>query len=400
MKTTTFELRGNTNFKTIQCRVTNGRNNIVRASTGLKIDTDNWIVEKQLTKGSNALEKNINSKLRRISDLVENDLSTNIVTTEWLKNIIDIVNGKIKADEKLLFLRACSEYIEQKTNLAKNTLELYNRAFTLLTDFIGSSRPQIKEVNKSFMLSFEHYLTVTKKLSKNSAIQHTRFIITVLNDCSKERGLEVAISRGYNEKPIKRDRREIVKLDRNELQLIKDLKDLPQHLENSRKWLLIGCEVGQRANDLLNITPSNISGGRLRLTQQKTKKPVVIPLNTETLEILKEFPKQCDIITLNRNIKTLCQLAELNTPVLKRVKENGIEFLKEVPKYEAISTHTMRRSYASNHYNIIPTSLIMSITKHATETQLIKYIGLTDEDIADVYEKETIAAKKRELIGN
>jgi integrase len=138
----------------------------------------------------------------------------------------------------------------------------------------------------------------------------------------------------------------------------------------------------------------------LRLTQQKTKKPVVIPLNTETLEILKEFPKQCDIITLNRNIKTLCQLAELNTPVLKRVKENGIEFLKEVPKYEAISTHTMRRSYASNHYNIIPTSLIMSITKHATETQLIKYIGLTDEDIADVYEKETIAAKKRELIGN
>ena len=387
MKTTTFELRGNTNFKTIQCRVTNGRNNIVRASTGLKIDADNWIVEKQLTKGSNAIEKNINSKLRRISENVENDINTNIVTTEWLKNIIDIVNGKIKADEKLLFLRACSEYIEQKKNLAKNTLDLYNRAFALLTEFIGSSRPQIKEVNKSFMLSFENYLIGIKKLSKNTAIQHTRFIITVLNDCSIEKGLEVNISRGYKEKPIKRDKREIVKLDRNELKIIKDLKDLPQHLENSRKWLLIGCEVGQRANDLLNITPSNISGGRLRLTQQKTKKAVVIPLNNETLEILKEFPKQCDIITLNRNIKTLCQLAELNTPVLKRVKENGTEFLKVVPKFEAISTHTMRRSYASNHYNIIPTSLIMSITKHATETQLIKYIGLTDEEVADAYEK-------------
>jgi integrase len=214
-----------------------------------------------------------------------------------------------------------------------------------------------------------------------------------LNDCSKERGLEVAISRGYNEKPLKRDKREIIKLDRSELKLIKDLKDLPQHLENSRKWLLIGCEVGQRANDLLSIKPANISNGRLRLTQQKTKKPVVVPLQPETLEILKEFPKQCDIITLNRNIKTLCKLAELKTPVLKRAKENGIEFLKEVPKHEAISTHCMRRSYASNHYNVIPTSLIMSVTKHATETQLIKYIGLSDEDIADAYEKAFLPKK-------
>lgn len=150
---------------------------------------------------------------------------------------------------------------------------------------------------------------------------------------------------------------------------------------------MIGVEVGQRANDLLSITPTNISNGRLRLRQQKTGKDVVVPLIAETLEILKEFPKQCDIITLNRNIKTLCKLANIDSLVLKRVKENGMEFLKEVPKHEAVSTHTMRRSYASNHYNIIPTSLIMSVTKHATEAQLIKYIGLSDEDIADAYEK-------------
>jgi hypothetical protein len=29
----------------------------------------------------------------------------------------------------------------------------------------------------------------------------------------------------------------------------------------------------------------------------------------------------------------------------------------------------------------------MSVTKHATETQLLKYIGLTDDEIADEYEK-------------
>lgn len=388
MKTTTFELRGNTNIKTIQCRVSSGRNNIVRTSTGLRIDHSKWDSKKQLTTGVNAVEKNINSKLRSISEAVDNDVNVTILTTDWIKNIIDVANGKIKADDKLLFIRACENYIQQREQtLARNTIDSYNRSFVLLKDFIGSSRPQIKEVNKDFMISFENYLRTTIKQSKNTAIQHTRFIITVLNDCNIEKGLEVNISRGYKEKPIKRDKREIVKLDRAELQKIKDLKDLPPHLENSRKWFLIGVEVGQRANDLLSITPANISNGRLRLRQQKTGKDVVVPLIAETLEILKEFPKQCDIITLNRNIKTLCKLANIDSPVLKRVKENGVEFLKEVPKHEAVSTHTMRRSYASNHYNIIPTSLIMSVTKHATEAQLIKYIGLTDEDVADAYEK-------------
>jgi integrase len=388
MKTTTFELRGNTDIKTIQCRVSSGRNNIVRTSTGLKINTSKWIAKSQLTVGVSAIEKNINSKLRSISEAVENDVNTTILSTEWLKSIIDVVNGKIKADDKLLFLKACKDYIYQKEqSLAKNTIDLYNRASVLLTEFIGTNRLQIKEANKGFMLDFEKWLRTTKKLSKNTAIQHTRFIITVLNDCNIEKGLEVAISRGYKEKPVKRDKREIVKLDRIELQLIKDLQDLPPHLENSRKWLLVGCEVGQRANDLLSITPSNITNNRLRLRQQKTGKDVVVPLNPETLEILKEFPVKCDIITLNRNIKTLCKLAKVEMLVLKRVKENEIEFLKEVPKHEAVSTHCMRRSYASNYYNVIPTPLIMSVTKHATESQLIKYIGLTDEEIADTYEK-------------
>ena len=125
----------------------------------------------------------------------------------------------------------------------------------------------------------------------------------------------------------------------------------------------------------------------MRLRQQKTGKDVVVPLNSETLDILKEFPKKCDIITLNRNIKTLCELAKIDALVLKKAKEGNVEVLKEVPKYEAVSTHTMRRSYASNYYTLIPTALILSVTKHATETQLIKYIGLSDDDVADAYEK-------------
>jgi len=387
MKTITFELRGNTDIKTIQCRVSNGRNNVVRVSTGFKVKSDNWDAAKQRPNAKDAIDKKTISKLNEIESLINNDIVITVLTTEWLKNIVDITSGKIKADDKNLFLNACSRYIQAKEKkLAVNTISSYNRVFALLVEFIGNDRPQIKDVDKNFMLLFENWLKAVKKISFNTAVQHTRFINTILNDCI-DNGLEVSKLRKYKEKPIKRDKREIVRLDRLELQKIKDLQDLPQHLDNSRKWFLIGCEVGQRANDLLSITPANITNNRLRLRQQKTGKDVVVPLNGATLDILKEFPKKCDIITLNRNIKTLCELANIDSLVLKKFKEGNNEVLKEVPKYKAVSTHTMRRSYASNYYTLIPTALILSVTKHATETQLIKYIGLTDDEVADAYEK-------------
>jgi integrase len=387
MRTTTFELRGNTEIKTIQCRVSYGRNNIVRMSTGLKVDASKWNIEKERPNPNNSIDKANISKLNEIDRLINDDTQTTILTTEWLKNIIGIATNKILYDDKLLFLNACSEYIKSKSKLAINTLESYNRVFSLLTEFIGKNRPQIKDIDKTFMLDFEKWLKSEKKTSTNTAIQHTRFIITILNYCSNEKGFEVSKLRNYKEKPIKREKREIVKLDKKEIQLIKDLQDLPEYLENSRAWFLIGVEVGQRANDLLSITSSNITGNRLRLRQQKTGKDVVVVLLPDTLNLLENFPRKIDIITLNRNIKTLCELAKIETLVLKRVKENGVEILKEVPKYKAVSTHTMRRSFASNQYGIIPTALIMSVTKHATESQLLKYIGLTDDEIADEYEK-------------
>lgn len=384
MRTITFELRGNTDKKTIQCRVSFGRNNIVRMSTGLKVNSNNWDAIKERPLPKDAFDKRTIFRLNEIEKLINNDTETTVLTTDWLKNIIDVVNGKIKADDKLLFLNACTEYIQYKEGkLAKNTLESYNRVLALLTEFIGAKRPQIKDIDKIFMLGFEKWLNTVKETSINTAIQHTRFIIIILNYCSNEKGLDVSSLRNYKEKPTKRDKREIVRLNRLELQKIKDLQDLPEYLENSRTWFLIGCEVGQRANDLLSIAPTNITGNRLRLRQQKTGKDVVVPLFPDTLKLLDKFPRKIDIITLNRNIKTLCELAKIDTPVLKKVND----VLKEVPKHKAVSTHTMRRSYASNQYSIIPTALIMSVTKHATESQLLKYIGLTDDEIADEYEK-------------
>lgn len=383
MKAPVFELRG----KSIQCRATNGVKNVVRLSTGLSVGVSRWDVKKQATVGITAEEKKTNSTLRKITDLVEADATITKLTSEWLKDIINEASGKANIKDRLLFLNICSMYIDSKSELARNTLSAYNRAFDLLTEFIDNNKVYVIEVDTTFMHDFKRWLRSVKFISNNSAIQHTRFINTVLNYCVEVKGFDVSKMRSYKESGKAKKRGEIVMLYPAEIKSIKDLKDLPEHLENSRIWLLIGIEIGQRAGDLLSITSSNIKGNRLYLTQQKTGKDVIVPLTQDTIDLIHSIAYQIDVTSLNRNIKKLCEIAEINAPVLYKQNIKGVETLVSVPKHIAIGTHAMRRTYATSKYGKISNALIMSVTGHSTEAMLIKYIGLSDEEIATLYEE-------------
>jgi len=63
-----------------------------------------------------------------------------------------------------------------------------------------------------------------------------------------------------------------------------------------------------------------------------------------------------------------------------------------------VSTHTARRSFATNHYGKLPTPVIMSATGHTTEKMLLAYIGKTAKDNAlvlqDFWKKEMTKSKK------
>jgi site-specific recombinase XerD len=54
-------------------------------------------------------------------------------------------------------------------------------------------------------------------------------------------------------------------------------------------------------------------------------------------------------------------------------------------KYELISTHTARRSFATNAYKAgVPTLSIMKITGHTKESTFLKYIKVSAEENADM----------------
>ena len=53
-------------------------------------------------------------------------------------------------------------------------------------------------------------------------------------------------------------------------------------------------------------------------------------------------------------------------------------------KWELVSTHICRRSFATNHYGKLPTPVLMAITGHTTEKMFLNYIGKTAKDNAEV----------------
>ena len=89
-----------------------------------------------------------------------------------------------------------------------------------------------------------------------------------------------------------------------------EVKGLPNYLENTRKWVLIGLMIGQRVSDLLGLKKDMIrfDEGNIALidiVQQKTKTHVTIPVeNHYVLNILKSnLPHKISDQRFNEYIK-------------------------------------------------------------------------------------------------
>ncbi len=93
---------------------------------------------------------------------------------------------------------------------------------------------------------------------------------------------------------------------------------------------------------------------------------------------------------LNKYFKEIGKLAGLNELVMGRIteaeikgKKRGVKKLR--PKYQYISTHIGRRTFASNHYGKIPTPIIMRVTGHPKESTFLGYINQTDDSHIDTF---------------
>ena len=418
-----------------------------QCSTGFTINPKDWNTPDKgdpfkktdnLPKQNNESNKLIFNNLKKLDSFLFDNLNKdqgNSKPTEadWLaKKIKECFNRVEKTDNSLLLNHV--QYIIDNANtrkvrtnggfkmgLSKSTIKNYTLFNNIIKEYQKSSKKQIHfvGVTKPFVEKFTNWLVNTKNYSTNYAGKQLEILKTVCIDAEKN---EIEIT-PYS-KTIQHFResdkdRYIQTLSFDELEQIKNTdvtnqeqldkfkKENPEltkrlaittdTLNNARKWILLGCEIGQRGGDLLNIEPENIRyNGKsiyIDIIQQKTNKSVTVGVFSPYVSefVLYSFPKKIPHQKLNDIIKVVCNLAGI-VDVVQGTKLDTETNRKETgfyPKYELITSHCFRRSFATNYYKKIPTPILINITGHSKESLFLTYINKReDKDAnADLFKK-------------
>ena len=194
---------------------------------------------------------------------------------------------------------------------------------------------------------------------------------------------------------LEKEKRILQTLDLGEIELIKKVT-LPLHLINSWKWMLIGLYTGQRVADLLSLKQDQLREGSkdilyIDFVQQKTGRAVTVGILDPLIKkiLLEEFPSYSYPQLFNMHIKQICKLAGITKRVTgykmhakPRRKLKGI-----FKKYELITAHDLRRSFATNYYSKVETPILMRITGHKKESTFLDYIGenFNQDHYADLF---------------
>ncbi|MBD2699846.1 tyrosine-type recombinase/integrase [Spirosoma sp. BT702] len=158
-------------------------------------------------------------------------------------------------------------------------------------------------------------------------------------------------------------------------------------IERARDLFLIGCYTGLRFSDFTQLRPENINGRILTRRTLKTSERVSIPLNSKVVAIINKYngtpPRPISNQRLNDHLKELCKRAGINDRIEVNRTRGGRNELRTLEKWELVSSHTARRSFATNAYLAkVPVIQIMQITGHRSEKMLLRYIKVSSEQNA------------------
>ena len=390
--------------KTLIYLVYNFNKQKLKYSTGEKIHPKFWNKTKQRAKETAQFSEypEFNQRLNNIETAVNNSYRRllndgKIISPNVLK---DELTKELRTDElttkQLTLIEWINDEIELlRENKKEGTIKVYR---TLVNHLIAYSEKYgtiltFDHIDLGFYETFRGYLQNDKKLVDNSCGKQIRTLKTFLN-LATEKGVNV--NQAYKSRLFKTTEETVEHIYLTEQELVKiydvDLSQKPS-LDRIRDLFLIGCYTGLRFSDFTELKPENLqkvnNGFVFNVKTNKTNERVVIPVKGIVKEIWDKYggqlPRKISNQKTNSFIKEVGKLAEISQNIIIKHKRGKHTEQKICPKYELITTHTARRSFATNTYLAgIPAISIMKFTGHRTESSFLKYIKVTQERNAEL----------------
>lgn len=351
---------------------------------------------------------------------------------DWLKDTIKSFNNRIDktetSSEEYFLTDWITNHLEDKKNLlhtkskkplSVGTIKSYKSALSKIKEFERHSGKHFRFEDvtyQKFYQPFLHYLREVDKLNENTSGKYITILKTFLGLIdADERNLPISLDFQKKNKfmSVSEDTSDVY-LNETEINKIFKLDlSLNPRLDNVRDIFIIGLWTGLRISDFKRLDISNIKDEVITITTQKTNKKVGIGIHPQLRAVLDkrdgEFPKMISDQKFNEYVKEVVALAEIKNKLegskLISVQINGEDKQRKVKgnyeKWELVSSHSCRRSFATNMYKskALPLIVLMSLTGHKTESQFIEYVKTTPEENARLmndYFNGTLA--KRNLI--
>lgn len=374
---------------------------------GLSVYRDYWSDAKQrIDVGRKFVKPWEMDEITKINETIS-DLGSKILTrcaktpTEeinraWLKTQIDEVLHPEKFEEKPVtpqtIMQAISAHINNTLSGEKTKIQYKNtekRVREYLDEEDATDLP-ISDLGKTFYTSFVNFL-YSKGYKKNTIGKHIKNLKAVINSLplAQRATCEFVEPRKCAKLTEEVDN---IYLTEDELNKIASLKITTPYLDRIRDQFIMLAWTGCRYSDLDKLNSSNIKEidgvECFKLEQQKTKNRVIIPILPAVKAIMdkygNEMPKPMTNQKFNEYIKDVAKMAELDEDVTITHTEQQGRVTRHYKKWECVSAHTARRSFATNMYKRdFPSLMIMAITGHKTEKAFLTYIKVKEEEHAE-----------------
>lgn len=368
----------------------------LKYSIGYKVHPNNWNEAEQRAKQIKSIPyTQINGRIKTLAGLVDKEylqlINNNIVPTpEKLKIPLDDFLNKNSKEESLSFLKFIEEFINTSQKKV-NTKKQYKTTLMWLIKYKSFIKKDIdfSDIDLNFYNDFILFLK-SNNYGLNSIGTLIKNIKVFMNE-AVERELTSNLQFKNKRFKIMEEESENIYLTQQEIKSLYEL-DLSNNkrLEKVRDLFIIGCYTGLRFSDLVQMREENLIDNKtkVRIKTEKTGETIVVPLHTYIKEILEKnggiIPEVISNQKMNQYLKELGKLGNINEDVLITSTKGGVKKTEVFKKYELITVHTARRSFATNAYlNDIPSISIMKITGHRTENSFLKYIKISQEDNAN-----------------
>ncbi|PIF69465.1 site-specific integrase [Flavobacterium sp. 2] len=412
--------KGKSEWSSIYLRFKQGNQFDTEVSTGLECPVNRWSVSKQEVLSTFELNyKEVNKKLDDLKNYIKSEYAstktddlTVIINNQWLKLKVDLFFNRqdisIEEKQKIFFADFMDNFIEQsKTKRRRSgdpikprTIQHYNTTLNKIISFekYYNTKLKIIEIDLNFHTKFIDYLEEREKLNNNTIGGYIDVIKMICNN-AKNKGLRISHDINTNEFYTPKNKTKDIYLKEEEVNMIFEHKFDADYLDNARDWFVIGLRTGLRISDFLQLKKENIEDGFIFKTTLKTDFPVIIPIHDQVKSILEkrsgEFPREISDQKFNEYIKIVAEKSGLiekvegaridEVEIIENGKKQIIHRKKQgkYPKFELISSHICRRSFATNLYGKLDTLTIMKITGHSTEKQFLSYIKITPREYAE-----------------